>query len=177
MMIARTLSASSQERFRRLFESHYRAVLAYARRRCATVEDAQDVAAETFAVAWRRMDDVVDADEALPWLYAIAGHVVANQRRTGRRFAAARARLWRQPRSAETASTGEWRSVLDALHRLHTADQEILRLAAWEGLTYRDIASVLHCSENAVGLRLHRARKRLAIELDKTITASPEKAR
>jgi RNA polymerase sigma-70 factor, ECF subfamily len=164
-MITRTPSTSAHEQFRRLFASHYRAVLAYALRRCRTPQDAQDVAAETFTVAWRRMGDVGEVDDALPWLYGIAARVLANQRRAGYRFEALQARLWRQPPGAHRDSSGEWRSVLEALHRLAPGDQEILRLAAWEGLAHSDIARVLGCSERAVAIRLHRARKRLVREL------------
>jgi RNA polymerase sigma-70 factor, ECF subfamily len=57
-------------------------VLVFAMRRAGR-EVAEDVVAETFAVAWRRRDCM--PEEALPWLYAIAGNVVANQWRSGRR--------------------------------------------------------------------------------------------
>ena len=41
----------------------------------------------------------------------------------------------------------------------------MLALSAWEGLDPGQIAIVLDCSRNAVRVRLHRARKRLAQEL------------
>jgi DNA-directed RNA polymerase specialized sigma24 family protein len=59
-----------------LFGRHSRAVLAYARRRLDSAEDAEDVVVEVFATAWRRRDVV--PDEALPWLYATAGNVIAH---------------------------------------------------------------------------------------------------
>jgi RNA polymerase sigma-70 factor (ECF subfamily) len=34
-------------------------------------EDAADVVAETFLVAWRRLDSVPGGDEARLWLYAV----------------------------------------------------------------------------------------------------------
>ena len=37
-----------------LFGAHSRAVLAYARRRLDSAEDAEDVVVEVFATAWRR---------------------------------------------------------------------------------------------------------------------------
>jgi DNA-directed RNA polymerase specialized sigma24 family protein len=68
-----------EERFEGLFRQNYAAVRAYALRR-APHDVAQDVAAETFLVAWRRLDDV--PDDALPWLYGVARRVLANQRRS-----------------------------------------------------------------------------------------------
>jgi DNA-directed RNA polymerase specialized sigma24 family protein len=64
-----------------LYQDNFAQVLAYALRRTATAEDAADVAAETFAVAWRRLDEVPAGDGARLWLYGVARHVVANQRR------------------------------------------------------------------------------------------------
>jgi RNA polymerase sigma-70 factor (ECF subfamily) len=45
-------------------------------------------------------------------------------------------------------------------------DREVLTLAAWEGLDAGEIATVMGCSRNAARIRLHRARRRLARELD-----------
>ena len=59
------------------------------------------------------------------------------------------------------------RAVVTASRRLPDADREVLRLAAWEGLSHAQIAISLGCSENAAALRLHRARQRLREELAK----------
>lgn len=71
-----------QARFRALFEAHRGAVLAYARRRVGS-DTAPDVVADTFLVAWRRLDAV--PPDALPWLYGVARRIVADDRRAGRR--------------------------------------------------------------------------------------------
>jgi RNA polymerase sigma-70 factor (ECF subfamily) len=49
-----------------------------------------------------------------------------------------------------------------ALASLPEADQEVLRLWAWEQLEPREIAQVLGSTANAVSLRLSRARKKLS---------------
>jgi RNA polymerase sigma-70 factor (ECF subfamily) len=41
----------------------------------------------------------------------------------------------------------------------------VLALSAWEGLDHGQIAVVLGCSRNAVRIRMHRARRRLAARL------------
>lgn len=48
-----------------------------------------------------------------------------------------------------------------ALDSLREPDREILRLAAWEDCSTAELATVLGCSQNAAGVRLHRARNRL----------------
>jgi DNA-directed RNA polymerase specialized sigma24 family protein len=69
------------DRLRRLFADTEHELLAYVLRRVDRGEDAADVVAETFLVAWRRMDRVPEGDEARLWLYGVARRQLANQRR------------------------------------------------------------------------------------------------
>jgi len=161
-----------EERFRRLYEAHYRAVSAYAHRRSPGAADASDAVAETFTIAWRRIGEMPDADVALPWLYGVARRVLANQRRGDRRRADLSTRLQgAPPGSVEIESRifadDDRRTVLAALSRLREPDREILRLAVWEELSHREIAQVVGCSDASVAVRLHRARNRLGAEIAK----------
>jgi len=76
----------SREEFEQLYRQHAGAVLAYARRRTMQAV-ADDVVADVFLIAWRRVDDV--PAERLPWLLGVARRVLANQRRGEYRGAAA----------------------------------------------------------------------------------------
>src|SRR4051812_10079331 len=111
--------------FAALFEAHLDAVRAYAWRRDPATAD--DVVAETFLVAWRRLGDV--PDEALPWLIAVARNVRRNELRSGRRRSALVERLAALPVDSEPAAS----PVLAALAELSERDREVLLLAAWEG--------------------------------------------
>jgi RNA polymerase sigma-70 factor (ECF subfamily) len=149
-------------RFEALFRAHERAVLAYTLRRTATPADAEDVAAETFTIAWRKFASI-PAVEPLPWLYAVARRVLANHRRgNGRRERLAA--LLRVEDVATPLRAGEDVDgpAFAALASLSPADQEILRLIAWEELGNQQIAAVLGITANAVAIRLHRARARFA---------------
>lgn len=157
----------AETRFRRAYLDNHRAILAYALRRGVEHASAEEIVAETFAVLWRRMNDAQDPDSLLPWLYGVAARILANQRRG----AARRERLSKRlqalaPRHHEDESRAlerlEVGAVIDALGHLSAGEQEVLLLAAWEGLSHREIASVLGCSENAAAIRLHRARRHLA---------------
>jgi RNA polymerase sigma-70 factor (ECF subfamily) len=154
----------SEEKLRRLYTLHGRAVLAYALRRTSSPEDAADVVAETFLVAWRRLDSVPSGD-ALPWLYGVARRVLANQRRAAHRRVRLAERLCQELPAAIQAvdppvtTTGP---VMAALRKLSADDQEVLLLAAWEQLEPNEIAEVLGVSRIAARSRLHRARRRLA---------------
>jgi RNA polymerase sigma factor (sigma-70 family) len=155
--------APERIRFEALYDAHASAVLAYARRRCGG-GDAEDVLAETFLVAWRRRDEV--PDDALPWLYAVAGNVVRNRLRSERRRTALTARL-----AAEPALTPEPDApdpqLREALARLKPIDREALLLTAWEGLEPDRAAQAAGCSRTTFNVRLHRARRRLAKELER----------
>ncbi|HEX5990153.1 MAG TPA: sigma-70 family RNA polymerase sigma factor [Solirubrobacterales bacterium] len=154
----------AQAHFSRLYREQGRAVLAYALRRVDDREDAADVVAETFLVAWRRLGEVPIDAEARLWLYAVARRVIANLQRTERR----RTRLGR--RLAESLRTeiathpapgGEAAEVLRAMADLSDGDRELLLLVSWEELSPGEAAKVLEISSLAARSRLHRARRRL----------------
>lgn len=148
-------------RFDALFTEYQRAVLAYAMRRTPTLADAEDAASETFTIAWRKFDSV-PVDAALPWLYAVARRVLANQRRGSGRRERLASLLKVEDDVATPVRVGEDLdgAAFVALSSLSPADQEILRLVAWEELGNQEIAQVLGISANAVAIRLHRARAR-----------------
>ncbi|HEX2047309.1 MAG TPA: sigma-70 family RNA polymerase sigma factor [Acidimicrobiales bacterium] len=159
-------------RFQEIYEGHYAAVYAYARRRTLVDADAQDAVAETFTIAWRRVGEMPAGDAARAWLYGVARRVLANQRRGDRRRASLSVRLRGQDAATieiegDVLAADDRRIVLAALGRLREADRELLRLAVWEELPHREIAAVVGCSEGSVAVRLHRARGRLAREIGK----------
>ena len=80
-----------QARFEALYQEQVGAVAAYALRR-ASRETSEDVVAETFLVAWRRLEDV-PFEKPLPWLYGVARRTLANQRRAAVRRDALGTRL------------------------------------------------------------------------------------
>lgn len=156
---------SALARFDALFTEYQRRVLAYAMRRTRTPADAEDVAAETFTIAWRKIDNI-PSDEPLPWLYAVARRVLANHRRgLGRRERLAA--LLRVEDVATPIHAGEDHDgpAFAALATLSPSDQELLRLVAWEELGNQQIATVLGITPNAVAIRLYRARERFATAL------------
>ncbi len=151
-------------RFEALFERHHAAVRAYVVRRSAGVV-VEDVVADTFLVAWRRLEDVPDL--ALPWLLGVARRVLADQWRGARRRQSLTERLRRESPAAGAWSppVGLSRELTDALSVLTEREREALLLVAWDGLSPRDAAVVAGCSSSAFRVRLHRARGRVAAQL------------
>jgi RNA polymerase sigma-70 factor (ECF subfamily) len=163
-----------RDRFEAVYSDHHEAILGYALRRTQAPEDAADVIAETFLTAWRRLDEMPSGPEARLWLYGVARRVLANHHRGERRRSALADRL-----KADLAATwrpaeswGESREISAAFRRLPEDQRELLALSAWEGLGYEQIAAVLGCSRNAVRIRMHRARRQFATELERVERSS-----
>jgi RNA polymerase sigma-70 factor (ECF subfamily) len=168
-----SLVRSGEAEFRTLYDRHYDAINSYFLRRTG-LANAQDLTAEVFLVAWRRIHDVPRGENSLLWLYGVAANVAAHQRRSAARSARLEARLRSVPIKGAAGPEplvirkAEYNRVLAATARLRPADQEILRLAAWEELPHDQISRLLGCSVAAVDQRLHRAKKRLAKEYQRT---------
>ncbi|GAA2326465.1 RNA polymerase sigma factor [Dactylosporangium salmoneum] len=163
---------SSAARFEALYRDSYQDLLGYALRRVDRPDSAADVVADTFLVAWRRIDEI-PPDRARPWLFGVARNVMANRQRSERRRADLAERL-RQELSRATVVPPDVPAGLGAAFAtLPEADRELLRLVAWEGLGADDLAVALGCSVNAARIRLHRARKRLAEALAQVSTTTP----
>lgn len=157
-----------KQRFEVIYVANYADILSYVRRRTDSHEDAADTLAETFATAWRRLDDIPEGRDARLWLFGVARRVLANGRRAESRRSELVERLGHQLAlwAAESAEPGDHlRGMQEAFAWLSPGDREILALAGWEGLSSDEIATVLGCSRGNARLRLHRARKRLARQL------------
>lgn len=168
---------AAPERFNELFERTHAAVLAYAVRRCSDPADAADVVAETFLVAWRRLDRVPDGAGARPWLFGVARRVLANHRRGQRRQHAMADRLRQEltlaPALGEEAPPA---ALTDAIDRLSETDRELLRLLAWDGLSHQEAAVALGITPGALRVRLHRTRRRLEAMLREPDGGGPSDA-
>ena len=159
---------SPTERMEALFRRHYRDVAAYVRRR-AEPDLAEDVVAETFLVAWRRLDDV--PDDARPWLLGVARKALSTQRRARARRRSLLEKLASQPLPRGT-ELPENLGVADALARLSERDREALTLVAWDGLSPTEAAAVVGQSAVAFRVRLHRAKRRLRRRIEAQSSAS-----
>lgn len=160
---------TDEARFRALHDAHFRDLLGFALRRTASADDAADVVADTFVVAWRRLGDVPPGDEGRLWLYGVCRRTLANHARSLRRRERLGAKLGAALR--ETAvpdpagEIGLAVTVRAALARLRKADRELLELTVWEQLEPNEIAIVLDLPARTVRTRLSRARARLRTEL------------
>jgi RNA polymerase sigma-70 factor (ECF subfamily) len=148
-----------------LYERLAPAIRAYAARRVES-DAVDDIVAETFAIAWRRLPR--DGD-SLPWLYGVARRVVHGHRRSHARRGALLQKLRGRgtpapPEPAELV-TGD-PALARAFATLTERDREAIRLVAWEGLDHKAAARAAGCSPGTFAVRLSRARSRLRAALD-----------
>lgn len=153
--------ATSDASFERAYLQYLPAVSGYLARRVER-QHIEDLAADVFAIAWRKRSSVADGEE-LPWLYRIAANVVANHRRkqaTGSVLIAALRPADSSPSAEEIVVADA--SLASAWGQLRPAEREVLTLSLVEDLTPAQLAIALGASVNAVTIRLHRARAKLA---------------
>jgi len=157
------VTSPDEHRLREAFEQHSMRVFAYALRHTDPAS-AQDVVADVFLVAWRRIDDL--PANALPWLLVVARNTIANRRRSLTRQHRLAGELTTIARLAPDAAGAEDTAVarsahLAALAELTDTEREAVLLVGWDGLAPSDAALVAGCSVHAFEVRLQRARARL----------------
>jgi len=170
------MSEAREDRFCALYEWTRPRLISYALRRTSSRDDAADVVAETYEIAWRRLDDVPAGHGGLLWLYVTARYVLANHGRRLRRRDEMTARLADELRGVELreeAPDEESLIMRLCLNALTPDERELLMLSGWEGLSAAEMGRVLGCSPTAARIRIHRARARLKAEM--AVFAIPEK--
>ena len=161
--------------FTSLYHETYQMLLAYAQRRVDGAT-ADEVVAEAFLVAWRRRDEIPEGLEKA-WLFGVARNTILTAYRSARRRHALNGKLCRVARPEPWTddhfeASDQTDALLPALRSLRPEDREILTLVAWEGLSHAEIGETLGISPNAVAIRVHRARKRLAARIENATVQS-----
>lgn len=142
-----------------LFRLYADDVFRYVRRR-VDANDAEDITAEVFVTACRKVTDI-PAEAELPWLYRTAWNLVSNH--------------WRKQipvvveQVQETANefddfadlVTESAALRAAWAGLSVRDREVLRLVAWEGLDGAGLAAALGIGVSGAGAAVWRARQHL----------------
>ena len=164
----------SRAAFERLFRDTRGDLLAFIARRSRS-DDAADILAETYLIAWQKLDAIPKGDRARLWLFGVARNLLlksADRRHFGDALVGRLADEIRRAQAVHAPAQDERSAVLfAALAALPERDREILTLTAWEGLTPKQIAVVTGSSANIVRVRLSRARARLKRQLGSVRTA------
>ena len=173
MTPSRTPPTSSEERFHRAFEAHYQPLYAYAISRLRERGAADDVVADVFTTAWRRVETLPGEPETRPWLFGVARNVVRNSQRSVRRRSRLTDRLISlRADEVPAPQITDDDDLAAAMESLGADDREMLMLVAWDGLTPSEVGTVFGITANAARLRLHRARRKLADHLETTCSSA-----
>jgi RNA polymerase sigma factor (sigma-70 family) len=172
---ARTVEASLADpaRFGLIFDHYFAEIHGYIARRL-TSDAADDLAAETFAIAFRQRDRF-DANRGIVrgWLYGIATNLIGRYRRREIREYRAIQRTGSmtaadgpaEPADALLAARTVRGQVARALAELSRGDRDVLLLVALGGLSHAEVSQALGIPYGTVGSRLSRVRKKLRTRL------------
>lgn len=164
-------SVRDPDQFAAIYDRYFGEVYRYVAGRLGR-DVADDLAAETFLIAFRKRDRFDPAvGRVRPWLYGIATILVGQHRRKETRRYRALARAGRRvldsveshdERIAD-AMTAErlGRQLAAALADLGHGDRDVLLLVAISELSHREVALALDIPYGTVGSRLNRARSAL----------------
>lgn len=161
------LARSLQEprAFELIFDRHFDAIYGYLHRRVGR-DLAEELASETFTLAFERRSSCRATGSVLPWLYGIATNLAS------RRWRGERRRLRAYGRSGVdgwVADDDEVVARVDgsalrarlarALAEMRPRERDALLLYALADLSYEEIAFALEVPIGTVGTWLHRARE------------------
>ena len=166
-------SMSDPERFAVLVRRHAPAIQRYVTRRIGR-EAAEDVAAETFLIAFRQRGYYTDdGRDCLPWLYGIVTRLAHRHWRSETRQLNLLARTGIDPVTepftdrvdAEVSANAAKARLAAAVARLPAGQRDALLLLVWADLSYDQIARATGVPMGTVQSRISRARRRLRKQL------------
>lgn len=173
-----------ERRFLELLERNRGRIERLARAFSRTPADQEDLEGEVCFQLWRSLPEFDGRSEEDTWLYRVALNVCLLQgrrergRRQGRRAYEAEPRPATAPAEAETRLDVRRRRerLVEEVRRLPPTDRALVTLFL-EEVPYRRIAEITGLTESNVGVRLHRARRRLAERMTEAETPAGAEAR
>jgi len=166
--LLRRAQRGERDAFRSIVELHQRRVHRFCFRYLRDEEDAREACQDTFVRAYRALGRFQPRARLSSWLMRIALNLCRDRARRRRErllpLEACDESLCCPGASPDEAAIREAElAMLDrGLAALPEKHRSVLALVCLEGLSHRECAEVLKCSERAVEGRVYRARQRLA---------------
>jgi len=154
-------------KFTEVYEAQFSLIFRIAYRITGDVGRAEDVCHETFIKYYERGRALPDMNQAKYWLIRVVKNIALNIEKRKERERKAFARL-RKIAPTKVISEEEAflkkeseRAVQQALNLLPYKLRVVLVLKEYEGLSYREIGSIMGISEGNVKVRVYRGREKL----------------
>jgi len=162
-------STVSKQDFAQLVRQHARQVTDFTARLLPDRQDAEEVAQDVFVKAYQQLDTFRGEASLLTWLQRIAYHEALDRLRRRRPHTVdidgpAALSEFASLAADDELSTGREERIQhleEAIGLLPAEDQLLLHLYYYDDRPLRDIAYIMDADCNALGVRLHRIRKKL----------------
>jgi RNA polymerase sigma-70 factor (ECF subfamily) len=166
--------SGDESAFNQVLQAYRKRILGTIARLIGKPEDVEDVGQEVFLRLYYSLDQLRTPEVFEPWLYRLTVNAAYDYlRRQRRRRESRMSDLSEQQVMMADASAGGKRSTEDArqtrvreqvqslLDKVSTEDRILLMLKEVEGLSLKELEKIYKVNENALKVRLFRARQRV----------------
>jgi RNA polymerase sigma factor (sigma-70 family) len=173
--VVAAIVAGDPEGLAKAYDKYAAPLYTYCRSLLHEPADAADAVQDTFVIAASRLDGLRDPERLRPWLYAVARNECRHRLRAKAATTALDEALDVTDEAADVggdAERAELRALLvEAVHGLNPAEQEVIELQLRQGLDASEVADVLGISRNHAHALISRARDQLEICLGVLLVA------
>lgn len=149
--------------YRGLFDEYWPRVRRHLASYLENPDEVDEVAAEVFVVAWRKLTP--SKPMGLQWFLRTADNKLRDVTRRDRSTRNVVDALTRRMQQDTELHPLEVVALRQALRDLNARERQVVVLTYWDGLTASEVSDVLRCSEAAVWTTLTRARAKLRVQL------------
>ena len=143
-------------------------------------EDAADITQDVFIKAYKSINSFQGNSSFYTWLYRIAMNTTISFIRKNRKKPIVSLEKWEDSNAqdvilshVQTKDVGDKATLLkelqeklnESLQKLSVIHRTVIVLFEIEGLSHKEIAQILHCTEGTVRSRLHYAKEQLKLSL------------
>ena len=157
----------TEDEFLRIYDEHLPRILGYCAFRLGSRQDAEDLAAETFARLLSRVGPT-SPEKAPAWLFAVARNLCTDSERRASRTR----EMPERPSGMSDEPVWVDFEVHQALRALNPEQQQVFFLRAIQDMTFEEIGRLLGRREAAVKMQYHRAVQRARRELEEVESCS-----
>lgn len=162
--------AGDRAAFAALVRRHYGFMFKVAWKLCGNREQAEDIAQDSAIRLAAALGRFRFESAFTTWLYRLVLNMTRDHQRASGRQNSREMPLYEDVVQASAAPTPEeqmqQKDMLRALAVLPAALRETVVLVCWQGLSHKEAAVALDCSEGTISWRIHEARKKISTFLD-----------